>query len=56
MCKEVPICPDCKASLEFIINSRMDFKTEKIPVCNKCNTAHRDPKLGWEIIDSEEDE
>ena len=43
------LCPDCNEKLEFIINSRMDEKLERIPICDKCERAYRDPELGWKI-------
>ena len=47
------LCPDCNGELVFIINWRMDDKRERIPICNKCGKAYRDPKLGWEIEEEE---
>ena len=43
------LCPKCNEELVFIINSRMDFRLERIPTCDKCKTGFRNPELGWKI-------
>jgi len=44
-------CPTCQEDLHFIYNSRMDEQAERIPICQKCKTAYRDPELGWKIME-----